>query len=658
MGHGENLLYLPANPLETEWLETNGLGGFASSTVSGCNTRRYHALLVTDPHATTEQMPAGRRAFLNTVEDALTCSGARFELATNFYEGAIYPEGYNYITDFARFPWPTVIYETGQCRLRREVFMPWGQNTVVLRYTLEQAPEPATLALKPLVSGRDFHHLIRADEAISPRVHRTDEQFSVALFDEASTVWLWYGGASLSGHDDDFRHCWYYGFHYPVEARRGLDAAEDLYCPAEISWHLEPGDQAVLIASTQPVTAPDVDAWDDEERTRRELIAAPAGDDNIARHLFLAADQFIIKRNVGHSIIAGYPWFNDWGRDTMIALPGLTIATKRYDMCKSILSTWLSHMHDGLVPNVFGDDGSAAYNTADATLWMFAAARDYYRSSRDLEFFRGGIYDALIAAVNRHISGTGHEIAMDPDDGLLVAGTPDTQLTWMDAKVGTWVVTPRHGKPVEINALWYNALRTAHFLADKFGDRAAVDELAAIAVGVRRSFVETFFSDELGYCYDVIGPDGPDASLRPNQLIACSLQYSLLSSEQVRSVVDVCRGALLTPPGMRTLAPDHPAYRGRYEGDVWSRDGAYHQGTVWPWLIGPYLKAYRIAYGSSPETREYMRNCLSPLMAHLLENGSICEIFDGDEPQYPRGCIAQAWSVAQALECWLIARES
>ena len=644
--------------LRSEWLETNGLGSFASSTVPGCNTRRYHGLLVADPRLTSDAPSVGRRVLLNKLDETLACAGTEYELATNIYAGATHPHGYDHLIDFTRDPWPTSTFRAGDATLRKELFMPHGRQCTVICYTLLEAPEPVQLVVNPLISGRGFHHLAHADETIIPALEFADQQLAIQLYDEPSRLWLWYGDGDLRPLSDAGPGYWYYQFHYPREAERGLDASEDLYCPAQIRWQLASGDRVAVIAACEPLAEPGPDLLATTERQRRRQLVEAASDDPVTTRLCLAADQFIINRRDGKSVIAGYPWFNDWGRDAMISLPGLTLATGKYADCREILRTWLTHVSDGLIPNCFGDDGDAAYNAADATLWLFTVARRYYAASRDLGFFAGDVYDALTDALRAHIAGTGHDIAMDHADALLVAGTPDTQLTWMDAKVGDWCVTPRHGKPVEINALWYNALRTALFFADKLSDTQAICEFTPIARRARNAFRDTFYSDELGYCHDVITPTGPDDALRPNQLIACALPYALLTREQVTSIVSITEARLLTDYGLRTLDPSHPAYRGRYEGDVWARDGAYHQGTVWPWLIGPYLQAYRVAHGNNPATRAYMRQCLQPLIEYLMRHGSIPEIFDGDPPQRPSGCIAQAWSVAQVIECWQAARES
>ena len=638
--------------LRREWLVTNGLGGFASSTITGCNTRRYHGLLIADPHAGTNLPPVGRRNLLSKLDETITRDGVIHELGTNLYQDVVHPRGHAYLAEFTTDPWPTWVFQVGAIRLSKEVLMPHGRNLTLIRYRVLDADGPVQLELSPLISGRDFHHTTSASHVTDAAVEIMAGRATMRLFDEPSTLWLLYGSAEVVPAAGD-GGCWYYNFSYPREAERGLGHAEDLYCPFRLRRRMAPGDEIVITAACAPLEPPDFAAAADEQLLRQERLVESAGGDPDTRRLVLAADQFIINRRDGKSIIAGYPWFNDWGRDTMIALPGLTVANGRTDICADVLRTWFAHVRDGLIPNVFGDDGSAAYNTADATLWAFIAIRAYFDATGDRQFVATELYERMIECLDAHIEGTGHDVGMDPEDALLVAGTPRTQLTWMDAKVGDWTVTPRHGKPVEINALWYNALRIGRFFARLLRDETAAERLREVAGRAAASFRSVFYCPELGYCHDVLTPDGPDSSLRPNQLIACSLPYNLLDRPQIQSIVTVAEQALLTEYGMRTLSPLDSQYRGRYEGDVWERDGAYHQGTVWPWLIGPYLKAYRRAHGNSPAADEYIRVRLRPLLEHLAEHGSIPEIFDGDEPRLPRGCIAQAWSIAQVLECWI-----
>jgi predicted glycogen debranching enzyme len=379
--------------------------------------------------------------------------------------------------------------------------------------------------------------------------------------------------------------------------------------------------------------------------------------DEFVRALVAAADQFVVARGTRQTVLAGYHWFGDWGRDTMIALAGLTLVTGRFETARGILSEFARHTSRGMLPNRFPDDGGHApdYNTVDATLWFFEAARAYLQYSDDAEFVRAELYDVLVDIIAWHVRGTRFQIHVDMD-GLLSSGEEGAQLTWMDAKVGDWVVTPRHGKPVEIQALWYNALRVMENFAREFEDKAGEKLYGEMAAQAAESFNRSFWNEERGCLYDVIEADlinsgRRDASIRPNQILAVSLHYSMLSEERARRVVETVERELLTPYGLRSLSPHDPGYRGRYEGDPLSRDGAYHQGTVWAWLIGPYVSAYLKIFGETTQGRERAARLLEGFRQHLGEAGlgQISEIFDGDPPHTPRGCIAQAWSVAELL---------
>jgi predicted glycogen debranching enzyme len=411
-----------------------------------------------------------------------------------------------------------------------------------------------------------------------------------------------------------------------------------------------------VVASTSAEPSLDGEAAYQEQRAYEESLraASPLREPPPAvEHLTLAADQFVVSRATkaepkGKTVIAGYHWFNDWGRDTMIALPGLTLATGRPEVAARVLRTYARYVDQGMLPNRFTDDSdSLAYNTIDATLWYFEAIRAYHAATGDSTLLRE-LFPVLREIVAWHVEGTRYQIKVDPDDGLLYGGVPDQQLTWMDAKVGDWAVTPRIGKPVEINALWYNALRSMADFAGRLGEPLSPYEDLA-----EQTYTEfaRFWNQDAGYCYDVIhGPDGDDPALRPNQLFAVSLPHSPLSPPQQRAVVDVCARRLLTSHGLHSLAPDDPAYIGGYGGDRRQRDAAYHQGTVWSWLIGPFVTAYLRVYGD----REQARSFLQPFIHHLADHGvgSISEIFDGDAPFAPRGCIAQAWSVGEVLRAW------
>jgi predicted glycogen debranching enzyme len=406
------------------------------------------------------------------------------------------------------------------------------------------------------------------------------------------------------------------------------------------------------VASTERQNVDSAEQYEQEEIVRRRQIAerAPVKDDFITS-LTAAADQYIVSRGVQKSVIAGYHWFSDWGRDTMIALPGLTLPTGRFDIARSILRTFAQHVDQGMLPNRFPDAGETPeYNTVDATLWFFEAVRAYHAYTGDLAFVHQELYPVLTDIINWHVRGTRYRIKLDAA-GLLNSGEPGVQLTWMDAKVGDWVVTPRSGKPVEVQALWYNAICTMEDFADRTGDEAGRKRYNNMAALAKWSFNRLFWNEEGGYLYDVVNGGPPDASIRPNQIFAVSLPYSMLSPDRAKRVVAVVQEHLLTPYGIRSLAPSDPQYHGIYTGDGVGRDGAYHQGTVWPWLLGPFITAYMKVEGGSTAAHTQAKKWLSPLKNHLCDAGlgHISEIFDGDAPHRPVGCIAQAWSVAEIL---------
>ncbi len=406
-----------------------------------------------------------------------------------------------------------------------------------------------------------------------------------------------------------------------------------------------------IVASTERRDAKQADAYRAAEIKRRETISRSApGDNDLVRALTVAADQYIVARGEQKTIIAGYHWFADWGRDTMIALPGLTLATGQFEIAKSILLEFARHVDQGMLPNRFPDDGETPeYNTVDATLWFFEAVRALVDYTQDFDFVRDNLYDVLHEIVDWQMRGTRYNIHVDTD-GLLFSGEPGVQLTWMDAKVGDWVVTPRTGKAVEIQALWYNALRIMEGLAEKFGDEANKKQYQTMAACARKGFNELFWNEQIGCLYDVVNSDERDASLRPNQVLAISLTNSMVSKARAKSILRVVERELLTPRGLRTLSPNDSRYLGRYEGDPRSRDAAYHQGTVWPWLMGSYITAYLKTFGEDAGRRfaaEWFKNFNDHLTEACL--GQVSEIFDGDSPHTPRGCVAQAWSIAELL---------
>lgn len=647
--------------LTREWLETNGLGGFSSSTITGLNTRRYHGLLI----AATKP-PVGRVLLLSKLEETLVVDGRRYELSTNQYPNTIHPQGYKYQAGFRLEPFPIFTYEVEGIIIEKSVFMVYGENTTVVQYKF-QAPgfkfqeESAAdtpdrqlrtancfLELRPLIAFRDYHSLMHENDALNPQVDRENEMATVKPYADLTALHFAHDASELDAYG-----YWYRNFEYEQERERGFDFTEDLFSPFVLKFDLSGRTKGVsLIASTErrEISRADEYARAEIERRQKIIESAPTSDEFV-RALVAAADQFIVARGEETTIIAGYHWFCDWGRDTMIALCGLTLVTNRPDAAKSILLEFARHVDRGMIPNRFPDAGETPeYNTVDATLWFFEAVRSLLHYTDDYDFVRVNLYGVLTDIIAWHVQGTRYGIHVD-SDALLSAGVEGVQLTWMDAKVGNWVVTPRVGKAVEIQALWYNALRVMEELAERFGDEVSKCRYAEMAEASRESFNELFWNEDAGCLYDVVDGDYKDASIRPNQIFAASLKHSMLSQERARRVVEVVERDLLTPYGLRSLSPHDPKYRGRYEGDSLNRDGAYHQGTVWGWLIGPFIAAYIKTHEGRDEARERARVWLTAFRSHLSEAGlgQISEIFDGDAPHTPKGCIAQAWSVAELL---------
>ncbi|MCW5864961.1 MAG: amylo-alpha-1,6-glucosidase [Anaerolineae bacterium] len=650
-----------ATATRREWLVTNGIGGFASGTVANALSRRYHGLLTA-----ALQPPLGRTLLLTKLDETAEYdgvypdSGRLTPLYVNRWEdGTVEGNGHHALNRFhLEGTTPVWTYAIANALLEKRVWMQPGANTTTVQYHLTRATGPLALTIKALANYRDYHSTTIVNDW-SPLVEPVARGVGITMFDGARPFYLLSDRATITPQFD-----WYEDFFLAIEEQRGQrDVTEDHLYLAQLQVLLRPGERFIVVASTEPAPHMNGDEALAERRAHEAALlerGETAGADDAWRQLVLAADQFIVNRPTpsdpnGKSIIAGYHWFSDWGRDTMIALPGLTLTTGRPDVAASILRTFAHFVDQGMLPNRFPDAGETPeYNTVDATLWYFVAVHEYLTATGDMALARE-LFPVLAGIIDWHIHGTRYNIHVDPADGLLFAGEAGVQLTWMDVKVDDWVVTPRIGKPVEINALWYNALRIMADLAGRLGEDAG--RYAALAERVMAGF-ERFWNAPLGYCFDVI--DGPagiadvvagnDGRLRPNQLLAVSLPYSPLPAERQRSVVDACGRHLLTAHGLRSLSPDDPGYIGRYGGDRRKRDGAYHQGTVWGWLIGPFALAHLRVYGDRVAARSY----LEPLLQHLNDHGlgSISEIFEGDAPFAPRGCIAQAWSVAEALRVW------
>jgi predicted glycogen debranching enzyme len=528
--------------------------------------------------------------------------------------------------------------------------MQQGENTTYIRYRLLRANMPLVLHIKAMVNYRDYHASTHAGDW-RMEIDTVDNGLRITSFAGATPYYLLSDKAHASG-----QHEWYRDFYHAVEDERGLDTTEDLLYAAAFTVTLQPEESVILVASTSEAAGLDGAVALAAQKEYEEALIAQA---NLAgpmpiKQLVLAADQFVVSRPStvepnGRSIIAGYPWFGDWGRDTMISLPGLTLTTGRAPIAASILRTFAHFVDQGMLPNRFPDAGEEPeYNTSDATLWYFEAIRAYYAATGDDALLRE-LFPVLQEIIAHHQRGTRYQIHVDPDDGLLYAGEAGVQLTWMDVKIGDWVVTPRTGKAVELNALWYNAVCCMQEFAQQLDQPA--ESYASLAEKSRRGF-QRFWNPELGYCYDVIDtPEGgADDALRPNQILAVSLPYSPLADEQQRAIVDICTRMLLTPHGLRSLAQGRQGYVPIYTGGSYQRDSAYHQGTVWAWLMGPFVIAHLRVYHNPERARSY----LTPLLRHLADHGlgSISEIFDADPPFNPRGCFAQAWSVAEVLRAW------
>jgi len=647
-GGEENLKAL----LASEWLLTNGIGTYASSSAAGCNTRRYHGLLVA-----ATQPPVGRVMTLSTVMETLTIDGETYELATNEFEGAFAPCGAALLREFRNDVAATFVYRVGDAEFTKEVLLAENANAVAVRYTLRGAS--GTLRVRPFAALRDFHHLRLVSQPSRMTFETLDGGIGVADRSRPLPMLCLLAGRAEWRAEPQ----WWYGFRYRADMARGQDGYEDLYTPGSFTWEIGDGEPRQLNAALEAPTPVDFDDALARRGNRLATLAATApADDEVTGRLAVASDAFVVRRHfpdgaASTSILAGYHWFADWGRDTFIALPGLLLTMRRFEQARSVFRTFARHVSEGMVPNRFDDYSSAAhYNSMDASLWFILAAERYMAAARKAgpdeartaqKFWRSVLEPAAESILRAYQEGTRFGIHADAD-GLVCGGDYNTQLTWMDAKLGKEVMTPRHGKPVEVNALWYCAHR---ILAERCDEADKARHYADAAGRIGPAFVEAFWDEGFGWLADCVTDGRRDMSLRPNQLFAASLPYSPLSDGQRQAVLAVVREKLLTPRGLRTLSPEDPRYRRRY-GISWeSRDRAYHQGTVWAWLAGAYVEASLRAGGGSKLAVAQAKEYLDGFGEHLTEagNGTVSEIFDGDAPHAPHGCIAQAWSVAELL---------
>jgi len=653
--------------LNKEWLLTNNRGGYASSTIIGCNTRRYHGLLVGSLNP-----PANRILALANCLEMVIFGAEAFNLSTFEFNEKFAPEGFKYVKQFRQDTGVHFDYQLDKLGLTKSIYLCHDTDTVALMYDFTSVREPGEFVLRPFVGLRDFHTLQKSYAQVSSRrlgqglLVRHDIPDSCGLALSCSSIYPALPSGGVNFEDDEQ---WWFNFVYRNDKQRGQDFTEDLWSPGFFKCHIETPVKIVFLANLSPPTAgygPEQLIGADIESVHQDLrghqnavIAAAKTRDRKFRKLCLAADQFITKRQTDQNhrttILAGFPWFADWGRDAFVALPGLLLSIDRFDEAKSVLTTFALAADDGLIPSRFDDNSDTAYfNSIDASLWFINAASQYFKASGDSETFTQQLLPTIRWIIDSYHGGTRFGICADAD-GLITAGDQETQLTWMDAKYDGVAFTPRYGKAVEINALWYNALcLLAQFYSGR--DIKAAEHYKSMADKVAASFSKLFWNESKGYLNDCILPDGSvDASLRPNQIFAVSLPFSPLTPQQQKAVVDVVRRDLLTPYGLRTLAAHDSRYKGTYTGGQRQRDEAYHQGTVWPYLIGPFVASYLKVNDFSRKSKRRAAEFIEPLMQHLTENGcvgQICEIFDGDAPHKPRGCFAQAWSVAELIRAY------
>jgi len=681
---------------EKEWLLTNGIGGFASSTITGGNTRRYHGLLIAslDP-------PVQRHLILSQLHETIVSEGKTYNLHS-FSTGDFIMEGFRHLESFELDPLPVFNYVIGDIAVQKTVTFIYGKNTIAVVYYVRSGSAPLEMRITPLVNFRDYHGDSKKeylkfsqwpgkfDTRVRP--HGTDLTITLSLRGSAYTP---------------YEGCWFENMHYMIERERGLNDREDHYIPGSFDIRLgQRESKSFTFVCSVEKGADDCDLYIPECRRAREegqltlgsrfakdelvpngrrllksehfredgqmpedgrllvekekeriaaVIEKAGYKDSFADMLVRAADHFIAyRRSTGaKTILAGYPWFSDWGRDAMISLCGLTLCTRRFEDAAQILYTFSRYVKHGLIPNMFPDSGEEpGYNTVDAALWYFEAISKYVQYTKDYKFVLDKLYPSMKQIIEYYSTGTPNNIHMD-SDGLIIAGDENTQLTWMDAKAGDAVITPRHGKAVEINALWYNSLKVFENLTEKLGfDAGEYGELAGL---VKKSFKEVFWNEDGKCLYDVVNNGIADESVRPNQIFAISLTYPVIEGREAELVVEKVWKELYTAYGLRSLSPSSPMYKGRYAGGVYERDSAYHQGTVWAWLIGHFVTAFARTFGRREEYKKITASFIDPFRDHMMNAclGNISEIFDADEPLTPRGCFAQAWSVAEVLRAYV-----
>jgi len=653
-----------------EWLVTNGLGGYSSSTVLGVNTRKYHGLLVAAVHP-----PKDRRVFLTKLDEDLIIGNSISRLGANEFQNGFFPQGYSLLEEFSVSPFPRFVYSVKDVQVTKTVFMPYGKNAAIADYAIKSRGESdVEVKVFPIVNWRPFHQTTERSRVSGRFQQESSEREAKLVFSSPESALLL---KSTSGRYV-VQGKWVEHVYLREEADRGESCFDDCFQPGFFEFNVKAGEEKnfaiVAVADESLIGASNVlsqlpsslhglrSLFDSEVKRCENLVT----DFYIAHRsirvsdwltwLILTADSFVVrgKSEEEKLVIAGYHWFESWGRDTFISLPGLLLVTGRFEDARKVFLSYAQYCKGGLIPNFIPDRGEqASYNTVDATLWYVNAVFQYLKYTGDFDFVHDHLWDTLKEILDNHVHGTSFGIHVD-SDGLLLHGS---QLTWVDSSVEGKPVNPRAGKAVEIQALWYDGLKILALLAEKFGEKDRAESIAAMADRAKRSFLEKFWNAEKNCLHDVIGQDGNDASLRPNQIVTCALDFMILDREKAEKVVEVVERELLTPFGLRTLARSDSRYVGVYAGARRSRDRAYHNGTVWPWLLGPFTTAFlRVKDCTDLARGNVLKNFLMPFfMKQVFESGlgTLSEIFDGDPPHKPRGCVAQAWSIAEPLRAFV-----
>jgi len=629
--------------LRKEWLDTNGLGGYASSTILHCHTRKYHGLLVA-----CLKEPQGRFVLLSKIETSVLSERREFHLSTNKYPGVFYPTGHKYIEEFTQGLAPTTSYKIADVLISKSVMMASGENTVLVKYSLREGRRSLILRLKPLLAYRDIHALMRENMSIQVKTYAEKNGFKIEPYQGMPPLYVYTSKKSVFHPAPE----WFCNMEYLKERRRGYDYKEDLFCPGMFEVTLQRGKDLILAASTHPHKSANLEKkFKRETARRRGEFNRFAQEPERTQTLKYLAGQFIIRnRHNERSIAAGYHWFGEWGRDAMIAVPGLTFYCQRMDEGVEILDTFARREYNGLLPNFISEkhDGNA-YNSADASLWFFWTVQEYFRKGGDPSIVKKHFFTAMQNIVKSILARINPLLKLH-ENGLVGCGSEETQFTWMDAVASGRPVTPRHGFAVEINALWYNAVKFLAELSRDYGEDHA--ELEIIAKKIENAFIQAFWNEEKHCLYDVVRDGYKDAAVRPNQIFAVSLPFSPVPEENRNDIVNKVTADLLTPYGLRTLSPADPNYKPRYEGSQDDRDSAYHQGTVWPWLAGHFGEAFLRVSEDQNAACEFLQEHLQPLLEEFPENFGVAgmpEIYNGTPPYKPKGCIHQAWSLAEVI---------